>query len=99
MNLLQQSLLELARRARRRLRGGDDYQAIYAFTGATPRHLLDLPDRFPHATVVRLEANYRSTPEVLELANRLVPKLGGASKTLREVREGGPEPVARPLRR
>ena len=33
--------------------------------------------------MVRLEANYRSTPEMLELANRLVPRLGGAEKTLR----------------
>ena len=89
----------LAWRARRRLRGGDDYQAIYAFTGATPRHLLELPDRYPHATVVRLEANYRSTPEVLALANRLVPKLGGASKTLRAVREGAPSRSRDRLRR
>ena len=41
---------------------GDDYQAIYAFTGATPEYLLALPERFPHAAVVRLEANYRSSP-------------------------------------
>jgi DNA helicase-2/ATP-dependent DNA helicase PcrA len=45
--------------------------------------------------VVRLEENYRSTPEVLELANRLVPKLGGAAKTLRATRASGPEPVVR----
>ena len=98
VNLLQQTLLELWLGERDDLCAvGDDYQAIYAFTGATPRHLLELPERYPHATVVRLEANYRSTPEVLELANRLVPKLGGAPKTLRTTRDGGPEPVARPL--
>ena len=98
VNLLQQTLLELWLGERDDLCAvGDDYQAIYAFTGATPRHLLELPDRYPHATVVRLEANYRSTPEVLALANRLVPKLGGAPKTLRAARESGPEPVARPF--
>ncbi|MGZ8695127.1 MAG: ATP-dependent helicase [Gaiellaceae bacterium] len=75
---------------------GDDYQAIYGFTGASPRFLLALPARFPQATVVRLEENYRSTPEVLELANRLVPRLGGAEKTLRAARPGGPEPELRP---
>src|SRR5262249_21893431 len=62
-----------------------------------PEFLLALPRRFPHATVVRLESNYRSTPQVLELANRLVPKLGGSEKTLRATREAGPEPELRPF--
>jgi DNA helicase-2/ATP-dependent DNA helicase PcrA len=44
---------------------------------------------------VRLEENYRSTPQVLSLANRLVPNLGGADKTLRATRPDGPEPEAR----
>jgi len=76
---------------------GDDYQSIYAFTGATPSYLLGLPERFPAATVVRLEANYRSSPEVLSLANRIVPALGGAEKVLRASRDHGPEPVTRPF--
>jgi len=98
VNLLQQTLLQLWLGERDDLCAvGDDYQAIYAFTGASPRHLLELPERYPHATVVRLEANYRSTPKVLELANRLVPKLGGAPKTLRATRDDGPAPVARPF--
>jgi DNA helicase II / ATP-dependent DNA helicase PcrA len=96
VNLLQQRLLELWVGERDDLCAvGDDYQAIYSFTGATPDHLLSLPARYPHATVVRLEDNYRSTPEVLSLANRLVPKLGGAEKTLRATRPTGPEPTAR----
>jgi DNA helicase-2/ATP-dependent DNA helicase PcrA len=96
VNLLQQTLLELWLGDRDDLCAvGDDYQAIYAFTGATPRHLLELPERFPHATVVRLEENYRSTPQVLALANGLVPKLGGAEKTLRTTLEAGPEPFTR----
>jgi DNA helicase-2/ATP-dependent DNA helicase PcrA len=98
VNLLQQTLLELWLGDRDDVCAvGDDYQAIYAFTGATPRHLLELPTRYPHAVVVRLEANYRSTPEVLSLANRLVPKLGGAEKTLRATCPPGPEPVAKAL--
>ena len=76
---------------------GDDYQSIYGFTGATPEYLLGVPQRFPHAAVIRLEENYRSTPQVLELANRLVPKLGGAEKVLRAVRPDGPEPEVRPF--
>ena len=98
VNLLQQTLLERWLGERDDLCVvGDDYQSIYSFTGATPEHLLAVPRRFPHATVVRLEENYRSTPEILELANGLVPKLGGARKVLRAVRPAGPEPVVKAL--
>jgi DNA helicase-2/ATP-dependent DNA helicase PcrA len=98
VNLLQQTLLDLWLGDRDDLCVvGDDYQSIYAFTGAGPEHLLGVPERFPHALVVRLEENYRSTPPVLELANRLVPGLGGAEKTLRATRADGPEPSLRPF--
>src|SRR5215471_591457 len=98
VNLLQQTLLELWLGDRDDLCVvGDDYQSIYAFTGAGPEHLLDMPRRFPHATVVTLEENYRSTPQVLALANRLVPRLGGAEKVLRATCSDGAEPVARPF--
>jgi DNA helicase-2/ATP-dependent DNA helicase PcrA len=93
VNLLQQALLDLWLGDRDELCAvGDDYQSIYAFTGASPRWLLALPARFPGATVVRLERNYRSTPQILALANRLVPRLGGAAKTLRATCGDGPEP-------
>jgi DNA helicase II / ATP-dependent DNA helicase PcrA len=98
VNLLQQTLLERWLGERDDLCVvGDDFQSIYSFTGAGPEHLLATPERFPHAPVVRLEHNYRSTPEVLGLANRLVPGLGGAEKVLRAARPGGPEPVVRPF--
>ena len=74
---------------------GDDHQTIYAFTGASPEHLIDFRHRFPHATVVLLEENYRSTPEVLGFANRLAPHLGGIRKTLRATMPSGPPPVVR----
>ena len=97
VNLLQQSLLDLWLGERDDLCCvGDDYQSIYGFTGASPDYLLAMPSRFPHATVVRLEANYRSTPQVLGLANRLVPNLGGAEKTLRATLADGPAPVLLP---
>ena len=96
VNLLQQTLLELWLGPRDDVCAvGDDYQSIYGFTGASPEWLLGLARRHPHATVVRLEDNYRSTPQVLVLANRLVPKLGGAEKTLRATRPDGPEPELR----
>src|SRR5205085_2474657 len=98
VNLLQQRLLDLWLGDRDDLCVvGDDYQSIYSFTGAGPEHLLGVPQRFPAALVVRLEENYRSTPQVLGLANRLVPKLGGAEKTLRATRPDGPEPVVAPF--
>jgi DNA helicase II / ATP-dependent DNA helicase PcrA len=94
VNLLQQTLLDLWLGERDDLCVvGDDYQSIYAFTGAGPEHLLGVPARFPNATIVRLEENYRSTPQVLALANKLVPRLGGAEKVLRPTRADGPEPV------
>jgi DNA helicase-2/ATP-dependent DNA helicase PcrA len=97
VNLLQQTLLDLWLGDRDELCAvGDDYQSIYGFTGASARWLLALPERFPHATVVRLEQNYRSTPQVLALANRLVPQLGGAEKTLRATVGDGPEPLVVP---
>jgi DNA helicase-2/ATP-dependent DNA helicase PcrA len=98
VNLLQQSLLDLWLGDRDELCAvGDDYQAIYGFTGATPDYLLALPERFPQAVVVTLESNYRSTPQVLELANRLVPRLGGATKSLRPTHADGAEPECRVL--
>jgi DNA helicase-2/ATP-dependent DNA helicase PcrA len=98
VNLLQQTLLDLWLGERDDLCVvGDDYQSIYAFTGAGPEHLLALPERFPRAVVVRLEESYRSTPQVLALANRLVPRLGGAEKVLRATRLDGPDPVLRPF--
>jgi ATP-dependent DNA helicase UvrD/PcrA len=91
VNLLQQTLLERWLGDRDELCAvGDDHQAIYGFTGASPAYLLALPERFPNAAVVRLEQNYRSTPQVLELANRLAP-------TLRTELPAGPEPEVRPV--
>jgi DNA helicase-2/ATP-dependent DNA helicase PcrA len=96
VNLLQQTLLDRWLGDRDELCAvGDDYQSIYAFTGATPDYLLGLPRRFANTTVIRLEDNYRSSPEVLALANRIVPSLGGAEKILRATLPSGPEPVTR----
>jgi len=97
VNLLQQTLLALWLGERDEVCAvGDDFQSIYGFTGASAEWLLGLPTRYPHAHVVRLERNYRSTPQVLGLANRLVPKLGGSPKTLRASLPDGPEPDVRP---
>ncbi len=56
---------------------GDPRQTIYSFTGATPAYLTGFTTTFPHATVVRLVRNYRSTPQVAALANRLTGAVPG----------------------
>jgi DNA helicase-2/ATP-dependent DNA helicase PcrA len=56
---------------------GDPRQTIYSFTGATPAYLTGFAAEFPDATVIRLIRNYRSTPEVVALANRLSHGRGG----------------------
>ena len=52
---------------------GDPHQTIYSFTGATPDYLLRFPSRYPGAQVVRLVRDYRSTEQVVAVANRLMP--------------------------
>ena len=72
---------------------GDANQTIYSFAGATPEHLLGFRRRFPSAVLIRLERDYRSTPQVVELANRLVRGGGDAKLTLIGQRPDGPEPT------
>ncbi|GAA1342059.1 UvrD-helicase domain-containing protein [Arthrobacter roseus] len=70
---LQQRLLDLWLGDRQELCVvGDASQTIYSFTGATPRHLLRFTERYPEADVVRLVRDYRSTPQVVQLANGLL---------------------------
>jgi len=56
---------------------GDAAQTIYSFAGATSQFLLNFSQRFPKAPVIRLTRGYRSTPEIIETANRILK--GGAS--------------------
>ncbi|CRK61896.1 ATP-dependent DNA helicase UvrD/PcrA, actinomycete paralog [Alloactinosynnema sp. L-07] len=75
---------------------GDANQTIYSFAGASPRPLLDFTRRFPEATVVRLERDYRSTPQVVSLANRVISaardRPAGSRLRLIGQRPTGPEP-------
>ncbi|WP_462203122.1 ATP-dependent DNA helicase UvrD2 [Frankia sp. CcWB3] len=70
---------------------GDPHQTIYSFTGASPEHLLGFPRRFPDAAVVRLIRDYRSTLQVVELANTLMRAAPAAR--LIAARPEGPAPV------
>ncbi|WP_062136715.1 ATP-dependent helicase [Demequina aestuarii] len=73
---------------------GDPAQTIYSFAGASPRHLLDFPRTHPEATVVRLVRDYRSTPQVVNLANGLMAARGSARTGVELVaqRPSGPDP-------
>ncbi|MFE2155146.1 ATP-dependent DNA helicase UvrD2 [Streptomyces lavendulae] len=95
---LQQRLLELWLGDRDSLCVvGDASQTIYSFTGATPDHLLDFRTRYPQATVVKLVRDYRSTPQVVHLANGLLGQARGRAADHRlelvSQREPGPDPV------
>ncbi|MFJ8492207.1 ATP-dependent DNA helicase UvrD2 [Streptomyces sp. NPDC094038] len=95
---LQQRLLELWLGDRDSLCVvGDASQTIYSFTGATPDHLLDFRTRHPGATVVKLVRDYRSTPQVVHLANGLLAQARGRAADHRleliSQRPAGPEPV------
>ena len=76
---------------------GDANQTIYSFAGASPRPLLDFPRRFPEAVVVRLERDYRSTPQVVGLANEVIKwardRPSGSRLRLIGQRPDGPKPT------
>ena len=94
-NPLQQRLLELWLGERTDICVvGDEDQTIYTFTGATPEYLTGFESRYADARVVALTQNYRSTPQVLQLANRLIGS-SGRSKRLEATAKNGPEPVIR----
>ena len=94
---LQQRLLELWLGGRDDLCVvGDASQTIYSFTGATPDFLLGFRARHPEATVVKLVRDYRSTPQVVGLANGLLGQARGQAAAHRleliSQRDPGPEP-------
>ena len=69
---------------------GDDDQSIYGWRGADIRNILDFEKEFASAKLVRLEENYRSTPDILHVANAAITQnVGRKGKTLRATRESG----------
>ncbi|WP_089019112.1 ATP-dependent DNA helicase UvrD2 [Micromonospora coriariae] len=100
VNPLQQRLLDAWLGGRNDLTVvGDASQTIYSFTGATSAYLVDFPRRHRNATVVRLVRDYRSTPQVVGLANAVISQARGAEARLRlelsGQRPAGPEPDLR----
>jgi DNA helicase-2/ATP-dependent DNA helicase PcrA len=78
---------------------GDDAQSIYSFRGANFQNILEFPIRYPDARVFKLETNYRSTPEILGLANNSISHNAKQfTKNLRAVKTPGAIPVLTPMR-
>lgn len=74
---------------------GDPSQTIYSFTGASPRHLLEFRRTYPEAQEIRLVRDYRSTPQVVNLANEVLKRAGragGAHQALELVAQRKPGP-------
>jgi DNA helicase II / ATP-dependent DNA helicase PcrA len=99
-NRLQAEIMDLiASRHRNLMVVGDDSQSIYSFRGANYENIMRFPDRYPECRIFKLETNYRSTPEILHLANLSITNNERQfQKTLRAVREGGIRPVLVPAR-
>ncbi|MET8373925.1 ATP-dependent DNA helicase UvrD2 [Micromonospora profundi] len=100
VNPLQQRLLDAWLGGRNDLTVvGDASQTIYSFTGATSAYLVDFPRKHRGATVVRLVRDYRSTPQVVGLANAVISQARGTEARLRlelsGQRPAGPEPDLR----
>src|SRR5262245_14060246 len=72
-NKIQADLVDLLARDHRNLMVvGDDAQSIYSWRGANFQNILEFPKRYPNAQVFKIEMNYRSVPEILEVANAAI---------------------------
>ncbi len=98
-NRLQGEIVDAMARVRRNVTVvGDDAQAIYSFRGASFQNILGFPERYPDAKTFRLTVNYRSTPEILALANASIAHNERQfEKDLQAVRGPGTLPAVVPL--
>ncbi len=94
-NQLQCDLIDLlAARHRNVMAVGDDAQSIYSWRGANFKNILEFPQRYPNAQIYKIETNYRSTPEILALANAAIaPNVNQFAKILTPARPSGIKPV------
>jgi len=97
-NQLQSELIDLlAARHHNLMVVGDDAQSIYAWRGANFQNILKFPERYPEAKVYKIETNYRSTPEILDVANAAIAaNIRQFTKQLTPARKTGAKPVLVP---
>ena len=94
-NKIQSDLIDvLAARHHNVMVVGDDSQSIYSWRGAHFENILQFPKRYPEAKVYKIETNYRSTPEILDLANAaIVLNRAQFAKQLAPARKSGSKPI------
>lgn len=94
-NHLQSAIIDLMSGLHRNITVvGDDAQSIYSWRGADFSHILGFPDRHPEAQVFRIETNYRSSPEILAVANAAIAaNQRQFKKKLRAAQPTGPKPA------
>lgn len=94
-NRLQSDLIDLlAERHHNLMVVGDDAQSIYAWRGANFQNILEFPKRYPEAKVYKIETNYRSTPEILNVANAAISvNINQFAKELAPARKSGLKPA------
>jgi ATP-dependent DNA helicase UvrD/PcrA len=94
-NKIQADLIDLlAARHHNVMVVGDDSQSIYSWRGANFRNILQFPKRYPEAKMYKIEVNYRSTPEILTVANAAIaPNIHQFAKQLAPVRGSHVKPV------
>jgi DNA helicase-2/ATP-dependent DNA helicase PcrA len=94
-NKLQSDLIDLlAARHHNVTVVGDDAQSIYAWRGANFANILEFPKRYPGAQVFKIETNYRSTPEILNVANAAISaNRNQFTKNLAPARKSGLKPA------
>src|SRR5271169_4767281 len=94
-NKLQGDLIDLlAARTQNVTVVGDDAQSIYAWRGANFLNILEFPKRYPNAKVFKIETNYRSTPEILKVANAAISaNVNQFAKELAPARKSGVKPA------
>ena len=94
-NKLQSDLIDLlGARHHNVMVVGDDAQSIYAWRGANFLNILKFPDRYPGAKVYKIETNYRSTPEILNVANAAIAaNVQQFAKQLAPARKSGVKPA------
>ncbi|PKN70637.1 MAG: ATP-dependent DNA helicase [Deltaproteobacteria bacterium HGW-Deltaproteobacteria-12] len=94
-NIIQADMVDLLASTHKNLMVvGDDSQSIYSFRGADFSNIINFPDRYPDCKIFKLETNYRSTPQILHLANLSITNNEKQfPKELRAVRKSGMRPV------